>query len=321
VSKRFLVPFLLLLLVLFSGTDWQSSLAQSGGEQYFKETRHWVKGEFLTKYNSVPNPLNLYGYPITPAFLDPTTSQLVQYFQKARFDLNHEAPEGQRVQVSPLGRFVYEPGQPVTNLGPSPTCREFETGHSVCFAFIKFFDENGGEAQFGPPISDLEYHNGLIVQYFDNARFEWRPDYPSGNRVLLGNLGIEHFYQIGADPSLLKPELTDFTIEANQKNILSLKVRAYPLRAVTSRSGSQTIFIVVQDQSLVPVEGVQLTLAVLSTSGKESRYIVRQRTNSAGMSQFSFPFAMDSVGIVQVTVTATRENLEAKTTTSFRAWW
>lgn len=317
-SRRIVATFLLLLLILLSSSGWQSSLAQSGGEEYFEETRHWVRGEFLTKYYSAPDPLRLYGYPITPAFLDQTTNQLVQYFQKARFELHSDALPGERVQLSPLGEFTYEPGFRITSFDSSPTCRNFNTEHKVCLGFVDFYLRNGAEAQFGKPISGLEIQNKIMVQYFENARFEWRPNFPAGKRVLVGNLGTEHFYQQGFDRALQRPEIGDFTIE---KSVLVLRVRAYPLQAVTARNGSQTIHIVVQDQTLVPVEGAQVTLSVRTPDGKQNLYIVRQRTNAAGMTQFSFPFSVESVGIVQVDVTATLQNLEAKTTTSFRAWW
>lgn len=322
-SRRFVASFLLLLLITFGSGGWRNSLAQSGGGKYFEETRHWVRGEFLIKYNSAPDPLRLYGYPITPAFLDKTTNQVIQYFQKARFELHPEAPPGEQVQLSLLGSFLYEPGSPLSSFDNSPTCRKFGTEYNVCMAFVEFYIQNGGEAQFGKPISGLELQNKRMVQYFENARFEWRSDYPPGMRVALGDLGSEHFYKVGYDRALLLAEPTEFTAEKSTtaKGVLGLKVRAYPLRAVTSLNGTQSIYIVVQDQSLLPVEGVQITLDVRTPDGKQSLYIVRQRTNAAGMTQSSFPFALDSVGIVQVNVTATYKDLQAKTTTSFRAWW
>jgi len=318
VSRRIVVSFLLLLLVTFGSGGWHASLAQSGGGKYFEETGHWVRGEFLTKYYSVPDPLSFYGYPITPAFLDKTTNQFVQYFQKARFELHPEAPPNQQVQLSSLGSYSYEPGLPITSFDTSPTCRKFGAPFNVCLAFADFYVQNGAEAQFGKPISGLELQNNRQVQYFENARFEWRPDFPPGKMVLIGDLGTEHFYKVGYDRALLLAEPGDFTIE---KSVLSLKVRAYPREAVTSLSGTQTIYIVVQDQSLVPVEGVQITLAVTTPDGQQNLYIVRQRTNAAGMTQSNIPFALDSVGVVQVSVTATYKDLQTKTTTSFRAWW
>jgi len=56
-------------------------------------------------------------------------------------------------------------------------------------------------------------------------------------------------------------------------------------------------------------------------SGEEALYIISPLTNDKGITIFSFPFSSEEVGIVQITVKATRDNLEAKTTTSFRIWW
>ena len=104
-GKRYFAS-ILLFLALISGLSWQRSSAQIGGEEYFEETGHRVTGEFLTKFHSVSNPLRIYGYPITEAYQDPTTRLLTQYFQKARFELFLIAPEGQRVQLTPLGKYL-----------------------------------------------------------------------------------------------------------------------------------------------------------------------------------------------------------------------
>jgi hypothetical protein len=98
-------------------------------------------------------------------------------------------------------------------------------------------------------------------------------------------------------------------------------VRAYPLQAVTSRQGTQTIYVIVQDQRLLPVENVQITLTLRMPSGEEMRFIVPNRTNERGVTQYSFGFMSENVGIVQVYVSATRDSLESTTSSSFRVWW
>jgi hypothetical protein len=103
--------------------------------------------------------------------------------------------------------------------------------------------------------------------------------------------------------------------------IMSLKVRAYPLRAVCPQNDQQTIFIIVQDQTLAPVEGAQITLALNIPGKEEALYIVNPVTNEKGITTFSFPFTTDQVGLVQIRVRATRDRLEATTTTAFQIWW
>ena len=56
-------------------------------------------------------------------------------------------------------------------------------------------------------------------------------------------------------------------------------------------------------------------------TGNEFRYIIPTLTDEKGVTEYTFPFNTNDVGIVQVTVTAISNNLEAKTTTSFRVWW
>ena len=96
-----------LSVFLLSGSfGWRLPVFQMEGERYFEETGHRVTGEFLEFYRQVDNPLLVYGYPITDAYQDPTTRIIVQYFQKARFELHPESPQGLRVQLSPLGEYM-----------------------------------------------------------------------------------------------------------------------------------------------------------------------------------------------------------------------
>ena len=315
-SKRYYAS-ILLLLALISSLSWQGSSAQIGGEEYFEETGHRVTGEFLTKFHSVPKPLQIYGYPITEAYLDPSRNKLVQYFQKARFVLDPIAPAGQHVQLEPLGEYLHKRGDAAVLPATGPACRTFGTGYQVCYSILEFYLANGGEAQFGLPISNTEWRNNTIVQYFTNARFEWHPERPAGERVVLGNLGKEYFFVVRENPRLLAPP-DDYFVP---NSTLSLKVHAYPAKAVTSRNGVQTIYVIVQDQRLLPVQNAQVTITLQMPAGTEYRRIVPALTSDKGVTSFTFPFNSDEVGIVRVIVTANSNNLEAKTTTSFRVWW
>jgi hypothetical protein len=302
---------------LISSLSWQGSSAQIGGEEYFEETGHRVTGEFLTKYRSVPNSLQLYGYPITEAYLDPTTHLLSQYFQKARFELLPIAPAGEHVKFTPLGQYLYKQGPPADLPATGPACRSFGEGFQVCYSLLEFYLANGGVAQFGLPISNTEWHNDTIVQYFENARFEWHSERPAGERVVLANLGREYFSVMHENPSRLRPEEDSYGVNGT----LSLKVHAYPTKSVTSRNGMQTIYAIVQDQRLLPVANAQVTLTLRMPAGTETRFIIPALTDDKGVTHYTFPFNSNDVGIIQVTVTATSNNLQAKTTTSFRVWW
>ena len=95
----------------------------------------------------------------------------------------------------PLYDFTRVLGVAVEPAEISP-CRYFpQTRHNVCHGFRAFWESHGDKAlmTFGYPLSE-EFTNesGIVVQYFERARFEWQPG--SGQNpwdVLLGRVGDE----------------------------------------------------------------------------------------------------------------------------------
>ena len=153
---------------------------------FFSRTGHRISGVFLEKYTSTQNGQQIYGDPITDAFEDEQSGLTVQYFEKARFELHSDAAIDLQVQLTPLGEFLYEAGEIISVPANFPSCRiYYETNQSVCYAFLDFFDANGGVTQFGYPISGFEIHDGWISQYFQRARFEWHPERQMGERVMI----------------------------------------------------------------------------------------------------------------------------------------
>ena len=79
---------------------------------------------------------------------------------------------------------------------PDLPCRSFpETRHNACGRFRAFWESYGERAlmTFGYPLSEaFRDADGVLIQYFERARFEWRPG--SGQNpwdVLLGRVGDE----------------------------------------------------------------------------------------------------------------------------------
>src|SRR5512143_3300020 len=136
---RLATPFLILTLLL---TQWGTASAQSADVQYFPETGHNVRGDFLRFYKSVRDPKLVFGYPITEQITS-KDGKTVQYFQRARFELRANLPENQRVQLTPLGQSTYKQADQL-KLNNTAGCDAFPTGYSVCFAFLDFFKANGG---------------------------------------------------------------------------------------------------------------------------------------------------------------------------------
>jgi hypothetical protein len=253
----------------------------------------------------------VYGYPITEQMIS-KDGKTVQYFQRARFELTN----AQTLQLSPLGKLTYQPKSPMTINNPN-ACQVYPTGFPVCLTFLDFYKANGGPNQFGNPISPFESSDGLIVQYFEGARFEWRADRPADQRVVISDLGRIYFDQLKEDPAQLKPiEQPDATINP----VLSLKVRAFVLKAVTLKSGQQTVYIIVQNQ---------ISKAVANATGKAlikfpdgTNQEIAFTTNASGIAQISFNFQDQKSGeLVPIEISVTYQSITGSTKTSFRIWF
>ncbi len=313
--RRTLAIFITLCLL---SASWVSVRAQTPApdSKYFSETGHNVKGDFLRFYSSNPNATFLYGYPITEEFTS-KDGKTAQYFQRARFEYRADLPDGQRIQVTQLGRETYVATGPL-NVSNTFACRTYpETGYPVCFAFLEFFDQYGGAAQFGYPISGFEYHENKIVQYFEKARLEWQPWKAEGQRVVVSDLGRIYFDKLGEDPGLLSPVKS---MNENNRNIISLQVRAFAWKAVTLAADSQLIFVIVQDQNLQPVAGAGCTTTVHWPDGRIEPITLTTNTNGVGMVPLSFT-SQPYGSLIYVDVACAFSSFKANTTTSFRIWY
>ncbi|NJC97676.1 MAG: hypothetical protein FIB03_15295 [Anaerolineae bacterium] len=307
-AARRAIAFFIAFVVLLS--SWGNVQAQNTGMRYFPETGHNVRGAFLQYYNAAENPLLVYGYPITEQITG-RDGKTVQYFQRARF----ESTPSNTVQLTPLGRLLYTPTRPLeinTN-----GCELYPTGHHVCFTFLDFYKTNGGPSQFGYPISPFESSEGLIVQYFEGARFEWRANRGMENWVVVSDLGRIYFEQQGEDPAYLKPVLP---LDATIKPIIALKVNAFVAKAVTLKSGDQTVYVIVQDQTTQAVSGVSGKALVRFPDGSRSEFSFT--TNERGVGQITFNFNEQAPGeLIPIEITVNYQGLTGRTTTSIRIWF
>jgi len=291
-------------------TSWGSVQAQTPDGEYFAQTGHYVRGDFLRLYQSATNPTLIFGYPLTEQFTS-VDGKTVQYFQRARFELDPL----QGAIFTPLGRAMYTPERQLVINNPLG-CRTFTTGFSVCYAFLEFFEQNGGTEQFGNPISPFEFRNNQIVQYFENARFEWHPERAEGLRVGITELGRIYFEQLGEDPAFQLP-VTQGVSAPNL--VLSLQVHAFLENAVTASNDVQTVYILVKDQKLQPVAGARGTVTIRLANNQLVQ--LPFESNSRGVSVLTFPFTNQPTGqLVFVDIRLSYNQLEAKTSTSFRIW-
>ncbi len=200
---------------------------------YFKATGHIIEGKFLQYWQSHGG-LALFGYPLTPAFYE--GGYLVQYFERNRFELHTEnAGTPYDVLLGQLGRErIAECG--MRNADCRLILPTFRIPHSAFRIpqFLDYWGKHGGLAQFGYPITpEFMDEKGVIVQYFERARFELHPEFKGTDYyVLLGLLGRDSAQKL--DPALL-----DRWSEGPQTNNLRLEgagKQAQPLTplAVTS---------------------------------------------------------------------------------------
>jgi hypothetical protein len=298
------------------------SFAQSNDYIFFSQTQHFVRGEFLEKYNSVSDPVRVFGYPITEEVWAPGDSPFagkrVQYFQRAVFEWHMENAPGHRVQLVPLGAELVSLAQfsRFESLPPNhPACETFPgSDFQVCYAFLQFFNEKGSVAVFGIPLTDLVIENNRIIQYFEYARFEWRPEMAPGQRVFLSNLG-ELYFNNYENPDLKAiPDL-----DASIQEVQSLQVRAFPLHAVTSNKGNQTIYVVVKDQLNRPVPGAVVRLKIILPD-QQAYSLDMTPTNENGLTYVTFAQQGELVGRVHIAVEVAFSQFEKTSLLSYRIW-
>ncbi len=98
---------------------------------------------------------------------------------------------------------ILMPVSPGLTQGGGTTHYYPETGFAVDPKFVDFFDRYGGLELFGYPISRTFIDQGVLVQYFQHARFEYHPDNPEPYVVQLGLIGDELHYN---QPAVRKPQ-------------------------------------------------------------------------------------------------------------------
>ncbi len=278
--------------------------------EYFPQTGHTVEGEFLNFYRANPNPEFIYGFPITESFFNEEGTQL-QYFQRARFE---KAP-GQPVTLTPVGSELYRPGNPLAERSRSTGgCRSFGNGFQVCTSFLDFFNGNGGEAQFGVPISEVEIMGERSVQYFENARLDWYPDSEDTRlEIRLAHLGRLLFERQGEDPELLWPVSDSAILE-----ITDLRAHVFTEFATARQDGEQRLYIILQDQNFNPIPNASFEVMVNFPSGQNAAD--SGQTNAAGFAESLLPLTglQSQTGLVYVQVITRVQGMESQARTSFR---
>ncbi|MEO8288501.1 MAG: hypothetical protein ABI670_18920 [Chloroflexota bacterium] len=182
------------------------------GSRLFPETGKTMSGIFMNYWDQNGG-LAQQGFPISNVIgeISDLNGQpyTVQYFERAVFEYHPENQAPYNVLLSQLGTFQYKKKYPNGAPGqrPSQTNAQLfkETNHWVGGKFLQYWQQHGGLAQQGYPISDefteVSELNGqaYLVQYFERAVFEYHPENQPPNDVLLSQLGTFQYRQKYSD--------------------------------------------------------------------------------------------------------------------------
>jgi hypothetical protein len=150
------------------------------GTIYFAETGHNLAEPFRARWEQSGGEAVL-GAPISEERYASGAGGVLQSFQNLvlLYDPTREAPFD--VRGKPLGKAIWtamiprDAAAPVTGC-PEPGCQFFpETGHTLGEPFASFWGVHGGEALFGPPVSEPfpdPASPGALVQVFEGAVME-----------------------------------------------------------------------------------------------------------------------------------------------------
>ncbi len=197
-------------------------------------------------------------------------------------------------------------------------CRYYaESGHSVCYAFLEFYDQYGGPAMFGYPISEFRLEGERIVQYFQGFRLDWHPEDDLAAGVRVAPLGRIHFDSAGYDSRLLRPALPS---DIFLYRITELRPKASVLRPVVGSRDTQEVFLQVLDQNRNPVRGAAVTLWARFPG--EERTLIMPATDDQGLSRLSLSFEGQPAGqTVLLEFWVVYGEFQALTQDSFLIWW
>ena len=177
------------------------------GQDYYAQTGHnlgmfrgyWTKNGGLAQF----------GFPRSEVFreVNPSDGHIypVQYFERNRFEY-HAEYKGTTYEVL-LGLLGNQLTEARRTSGDGAFNRFadahypgssyfFQTGHNLRNSFKTYWEQHGGLAIYGYPISEEFYEQNpddgqtYVVQYFERNRFEFHPEYRgTPYEVLLGLLG------------------------------------------------------------------------------------------------------------------------------------
>jgi hypothetical protein len=143
--------------------------------------------------------------------------------------LDRSTPGNSSVELAPLG-INLGLSEPAVSPQASQGSRYFSaTGHMLYAGFSQVFEELGGEAVVGAPISEVKFRDGRIVQYFENLGL-CRDENAAPSEVHLLALGLA-----------AHPERSAFMV-GNISYFLPPEIMLRPFADYLDRFGGESLF-------------------------------------------------------------------------------
>ena len=317
IRKLALTVACILAVLVLSQLGMRAAAAQEDPPAFFPENGLTVDWPFLDYFNATGGAARN-GLPISNSFNDPMTGLTVQYFEMGRMEWHPGNPDPYKIQWGLLGveLGVSTPPIPVSQI-PSPAdpdCLYFEeTGHKVCHLFLKAWQAEGLD-RVGFPITELTIEAQRLVQYFQRAKMEYRPQ-RSGEQIVLLPLGLIYRdvfpERVPGGPNPPSPD---------PQPVKSLRLQGSVSQPVLAPDGLQEAYVVVRDQLGRAVPGVAVTLQIRLVTG--DRLMIMPLTDAQGVTRATFSVSGVQPGtLVPIGCVATYGSLFNATRTSFLVWF
>ena len=319
---------LLILMAILSGCNFPVANSSSNSSAYQQipsllegTDNYQIDPVFESFYYSTDSPLTLFGQPISYAYQDPESGNLVQYFQKARLESFLDENNQPATRLTPLGQYFKQQvnGQEVALEGG---CKFFSgSDYPVCQEFLSFYEANHGPALCGKPISNVYYAENHYFQYFENVLLVWFPLEIDSCQVTVANLG--EMYLKSIEPlyaEITFPDSQEFALpDENLSPLIIIEVAfEYPF---IHPDYPQTVYVQVIDESGTVLEGLEITAEVILPD--QTSFILRPgKTDAKGVLSFTIqPFEhieLRTNDIIKVNITAENDYYSAQRASSFK---
>jgi hypothetical protein len=170
----------------FALEDPPATASTEPGALCYVETGHCITA--FRQYFEEHGGIHFFGYPISSMKVD--MNRLVQQFERATLVWDQDLPEGNRIQMAPLGMLkcaqvdCRAPAVIAGQLSDSAADGVVASAPDASVPFAEFVNRHGGTAVFGNALSQpAPGDDGAIEQYYDNAVLYLDPAAPEGVRM------------------------------------------------------------------------------------------------------------------------------------------